>query len=169
MRRSSRSCSGARSGGGRHCARIFLRTFPVGAATFASRGSTGLSPDGCAGRPRPIATIAEHVADILGFPGAMTLELSYLFACTTSADPRSRGHRCCDGLIRLAFSRARQRRGGAWRFGRRGILQRDLAGCRRRADRYGARPVARPCRVESRRHAPPTRNFLGLLYDFVVI
>jgi hypothetical protein len=29
----------------------------------------------------------EHIAEILGFPGAMTLNLSYLFACTTSAEP----------------------------------------------------------------------------------
>ncbi len=27
----------------------------------------------------------EHVASILGFPGAMTLNMSYLFACTTQA------------------------------------------------------------------------------------
>jgi len=29
----------------------------------------------------------EHIADILGFPGALTLNMSYLFACTTAADP----------------------------------------------------------------------------------
>jgi hypothetical protein len=28
----------------------------------------------------------EHIADVLGFHGAVTLNLSYLFACTTSAD-----------------------------------------------------------------------------------
>lgn len=28
----------------------------------------------------------EHIVDYLGFPGAMTMNLSYLFACTTAAD-----------------------------------------------------------------------------------
>jgi hypothetical protein len=37
----------------------------------------------------------EHVAGILGFPGAMTLNLSYLFACTTQA------YEDADGLPRL--------------------------------------------------------------------
>lgn len=37
----------------------------------------------------------EHVAGILGFPGAMTLNLSYLFACTTQA------YEGPDGLPRL--------------------------------------------------------------------
>lgn len=37
----------------------------------------------------------EHVAGILGFPGAMTLNLSYLFACTT------RAYEDADGLPRL--------------------------------------------------------------------
>ncbi len=33
----------------------------------------------------------KHVADILGFHGAVTLNLSYLFACTTSADSDANG------------------------------------------------------------------------------
>jgi hypothetical protein len=33
----------------------------------------------------------EHIAEILGFPGALTLNLSYLFACTTSAEPLADG------------------------------------------------------------------------------
>ncbi|HYA81638.1 MAG TPA: hypothetical protein VED87_12000 [Methylocystis sp.] len=33
----------------------------------------------------------EHVARILGFPGALTLNMSYLFACTASIQPRADG------------------------------------------------------------------------------
>lgn len=33
----------------------------------------------------------KHIAAILGFPGALTLNMAYLFACTTSADPTSAG------------------------------------------------------------------------------
>jgi hypothetical protein len=33
----------------------------------------------------------ERVAEILGFPGALALNMSYLFACTTSAAPRDDG------------------------------------------------------------------------------
>jgi len=33
----------------------------------------------------------EHIARILGFPGALTLNMAYLFACTTSAQPRADG------------------------------------------------------------------------------
>lgn len=36
----------------------------------------------------------EHVAEILGFPGAMTLNMSYLFACTTQAYEDEHGLPC---------------------------------------------------------------------------
>ena len=86
----------------------------------------------------------ERIVAILGFPGAMTLNMSYLFACTTQAYEDESGlprlRRTLDwpfqGLgrgVEIALAVRRGRR----------LLQRHLAGRRGRAERDGAGPLLR--------------------------
>ena len=86
----------------------------------------------------------ERIVAILGFPGAMTLNMSYLFACTTQAYEDEHGlprlRRTLDwpfqGLgrgVEIALQSGAGRR----------ILQRHLAGGRGRAQRDGSRPLLR--------------------------
>ena len=84
------------------------------------------------------------VARILGFPGALTLNMSYLFACTTSAARGAERRAAAAPLARLAVRRARPLRRNrlAIRAGGR-LLQRHLAGRGRRAERHGAGPLLR--------------------------
>ena len=109
----------------------------------------------------------QHVADILGFPGAMTLNLSYLFACTTSADSTELGAPLLRRSLDWPFHGLGKGVEVAWQSGPAGeFFNVTWPGA------VGVLTAMAPGRFAAVINQAPmrrrTRNFLGLPYDFVV-
>ena len=109
----------------------------------------------------------EHVADILGFPGAMTLNLSYLFACTTSADFAELGEPVLRRSLDWPFHGLGRGVAVAWQSGPAGDFYNVTW-----PGAVGVLTAMAPGRFAAVINQAPmrrrTRNFLGLPYDFVV-
>ena len=126
-----------------------LRDYCVAAVPSWGRGVCLASIDRLAARwlKSSVSAYREElqlVAAILGFPGTLTLNMSYLFACTTSASLSAEGRPMIRRSLDWPFRRARAlRRDRVASRSRRRILQRHLARRGRRAERYGARTLLR--------------------------